>query len=426
MTKKVKNAIEGVKHIANTLDGEAREFADAIVGALEQLEADAEEHNSDEIMERINQIAEEAKAAAAEAQAAAPAEEVAERIQAVRNEVAAMLKTRKVSIVDKLDAATMLKVANAFVHSTSKKDAEKNVMSVLVENDITGISFGDVVDYALAIKQEDNDALYAELYQSPYSKFYVADLDPETATSIAKQWPGLGDGVTEKDVQELAAEGKAISTKYVYKRQRVANEVIDEIEKEGRQAEFLGSVQRELVRAVQGLIVRAILISDKVNAAGKRVNTFETIGTTTSTDLFTKVINPATPGSVDLVDIRKAADAVKYDYKVAVMSSATKLKLITRKYSNSATPILLSDDELAAQLGVSKVYTRDFISDETGLHCVIFNPQEYWVYSKKEAQVSWPTYENNTLGFLYEINCGGAIHGLESAAVVREASASSN
>lgn len=418
MSKKVKNAIESVKKIANTLDGDAREFADAIVGAIEELEADAEEHNSDELIDRINQLAEQAKSAAS-------SEEVAEKIQTVRNEIAGMLNAKKQTIADKLDKTMLLKVANAFAHSLNKKDAEANVMGVLKENDITGISFGEVVDYALAIKQEDNDELFNELYQSPYSKFFVADLDPEDAAAIAKQWNGRGVDVTEKDVQELAAEGKTIATKYVYKRQRVANEVIDEVEKEGRQSEFLNSVSRELMRAVQGLIVRAILIGDKVNAAGKRVTTFETIGTTKQSNMFTKVVAPASAGHPDLLDIRKAADAVKYDYKVAVITSDTKLALIDRRYGTGATPILLTDEELAAQLGVNKVYTRDFIADETGLHAIIFNPREYWMHSKKELEVSWPTYENNTLGFLYERNCGGAIHGLESCAVVREATGSS-
>lgn len=419
MNKKVKNAIEGVKKIANTLTGDAREFADALVGALEELEADAEEHDTDEIMARINELSEQAKSAAS-------TEEVAERIQAVRNEIAGMFSAKKQTIADKLTAAVTLQIANAFAHSHSKKEAESNVMEVLKQNDITGISFGEVVDYALAIKQEDNDELFNELTMSPASKFFVAELDPENASAIAKQWEGIKDGVTEKDIQDLAAEGKTIATKYVYKRQRVPNEVMDEIEAAGTASEFMGSVNTELMRAVQGLIVRAILIGDKVNVAGKRVTTFETIGTTKKSNLFTSVVAPASAGNVSLLDIRKAADKVKFDYKIAVLTSDTKLALITRLYAAGGTPILLSDEELAAQLGVNKVYTRDYIADEEGLHAIVFNPREYWVHSKKELQVAWPVFENNTQNFLYERNCGGAIHGMESCAVVREASASSS
>ena len=418
MSKKVKNAIEGVKKIANSLDGDAREFADAIVGAIEELEADAEEHNSDEIMARINELADQAKSAAS-------SEEVAERIQAVRNEIAGMLPQKQVKIADKFTAQVRKEVANAIMRASNDREAVENAMAVCKKNDITGITFQDVVDYTLQLKQEDNDELFAELFPAVYNRFFVGDLDPEQAEEIAKQWNGLGVMVTEKDIQELAAEGKTINTKEVYKRQRVPNAVLDDVEAAGQEAEFTGSITNELRKAVQGLIVRALLIGDKVNVAGKRVTTFETIGATKTTDLFTKVVTPAVANHPDLLDIRKAADAVKWDYKIAVMTSDLKLSLIDRRYATGGTPILLTDDELAAQLGVNKVYTRDFIADETGLHAIIFNPREYWVYTKKEREIAFPQYEKNVLNFLYERNCGGAIHGIESCAVVREASASS-
>ena len=422
--KKVKNAIEGVKKIANTLTGEAREFADALVGALEELEADAEEHDIDEIISRIDDLAASVKKQGEEA---ASTEEVAERIQAVRNEIAGMLKSNtQKTIADKFTPAVRREVANAIMKASNDREAIENAMAVCKKNDITGITFQDVVDYTLALKQEDNDELFAELFPAVYNRFFVGDLDPENAAEIAKQWNGLGVEVTEKDIQELAAEGKTINTKEVYKRQRVPNAVLDDVEAAGQEAEFTGSITTELRKAVQGLIVRAVLIGDKVNAAGKRVTTFETIGAAKQSDLFTKVIAPKVANHVDLLDIRNAADAVKFDYKIAVLTSETKLALIDRRYATGGTPILLTDEELAAQLGVNKVYTRDFIGDEEGLHAIVFNPREYWVYTKKEREIAFPQYEKNVLNFLYERNCGGAIHGIESCAVVREASASSS
>ena len=422
MKKKVKNAIEGVKKIANTLTGDAREFADALVGAIEELEADAEEHDIDEIMERIEALAADVKKTGEEA---ASTEEVAERIQALRNEIAGMHK-QAAKVADKFTPAVRREIANAIMKASSDREAIENAMAVCKKNDITGITFQDVVDYTLQLKQEDNDELFAELFPAVYNRFFVGDLDPEQAAEIAKQWNGLGVEVTEKDIQELAAEGKTINTKEVYKRQRVPNAVLDDVETAGQEAEFTGSITTELRKAVQGLIVRAVLIGDKVNVAGKRVTTFETIGATKKSDLFTKVVAPKTANKPDLLDLRKAADAVKYDYKIAVLTSELKLSLIDRRYATGGTPILLTDDELAAQLGVNKVYTRDFIGDEEGLHAIIFNPREYWVYTKKEREIAFPQYEKNVLNFLYERNCGGAIHGIESCAVVREASASSS
>ena len=400
----------------NTLSEDASAMWEEVRAAFEALAEDDAEHTIEELKNRFDEIA--AKFAEAD-------EKVAERIQAVRNELMAQMTPATKNVADKFTAEVRKDICNAITRAQNDREAVANVMEVAKKNDITGLSFANIVDYTLNVKQEDNDELYNELAQVVYNQFFVADLDEEDADHIAKQWNGLGVEVTEKDIQELAAEGKTIATKNIYKRQRVANEVIDDVQEAGQEAEFVSSITSELRRAVQGLIVRAALIGDKVNAAGKKVTTFETIGTAKTSTMFTRVIAPATPGRVDLLDIRKAADAVKYDYKIAVMSSDTKLALIDRRYATGGTPILLSDEELAAQLGVNKVYTRDFIDDETGLHAIVFNPREYWVKSKKEREIAFPQYEKNVLNYLYENNCGGAIHGLQSCAVVREASGSS-
>lgn len=411
----VVNAID-TRMKKNTLSEDAAAMWEEVRAAFEALAEDDAEHTIEELKNAFDEIA--AKFAEAD-------EKVAERIQAVRNELMAQMTPATKNVADKFTAEVRKEICNAVTRAQNDKEAVANVMEVAKKNDITGLSFANIVDYTLNVKQEDNDELYNEFAQVVYNQFFVADLDEEDAAHIAKQWNGLGVEVTEKDIQELAAEGKTITTKNIYKRQRVANEVIDDVQEAGQEAEFVGSITAELRKAVQGLIVRAALIGDKVNAAGKRVTTFETIGTKTKSDLFTKVIAPASANNVSLLDIRKAADAVKYDYKVAVMTSDTKLALIDRRYASGGTPILLSDDELAAQLGVNKVYTRDFIADETGLHAIVFNPREYWVKSKKEREIAFPQYEKNVLNYMFENNCGGAIHGLESSAVVRDASGSS-
>ena len=124
--------------------------------------------------------------------------------------------------------------------------------------------------------------------------------------------------------------------------------------------------------------------------------------------------------TASIVDFRTAAEAVKSDYKVAVITGATKIALATRLYAAGGTPIMLSDEELAGQIGVNKVYTRDFIEngDSTRL-AVIFDPRRYAVKIKKERQMSYPVWSENTLNFQVEKNIGGAIRGAQSSAVLR-------
>jgi hypothetical protein len=162
-------------------------------------------------------------------------------------------------------------------------------------------------------------------------------------------------------------------------------------------------------------------VGDTYNPNGSKVTVFETIGTKTATDLFTTVVNPATANTVTLGDLRAAAAEVKTAKKWAVVTSATKLALAEYLSAAGATPRFLTDAELAEQIGVDRVIDKDFIGEETGLHAVIFDPSEYWVKEKNVIDTPFPEYRDNRQGYIYEINMGGAIHGLKSTAVLREA-----
>ena len=72
--------IEGVKQIANTLSGEAKQFADAVIAAFESAEAEEAEHDITSLKTKIEEIA---------AQFAKKDEEVAEKLNRVKNEILA-------------------------------------------------------------------------------------------------------------------------------------------------------------------------------------------------------------------------------------------------------------------------------------------------------------------------------------------------
>ena len=90
-------------------------------------------------------------------------------------------------------------------------------------------------------------------------------------------------------------------------------------------------------------------------------------------------------------------------------------------YATGGTPMLMSREELAAKIGVDKVFKKDYLAGVEGLHAIILDPDQYWVKEKKEVDVAFPQYEKNARGFLYELNAGGIIRGLKSTAVLREA-----
>lgn len=423
MSKKVKNAIEGVKKISNTLSGDAREFADAVVGAIEQLEADAEEHGTDEIMERVNALAEEAKKAAS-------SEEVAERIQAVRNELAGMLKSNTTKVEDKFTPEVRKAIANAILEARGLEAVKNAIDKVAVANGIevrktknavTGLSYAEIIDYALQLKQENNDEIFDALYKTNRSKWFYGELDPTDPTNIAHQWSKSS--TDPKAEQTLALEGKTIATAYIYKLQSLANEDLDDARETDQEAELMRDIREELQKAVKALAVRAIFVGDAYNASGSKVTTFETIGSKTRTDLFTTVVSPAA-ATVTIADVRKAAAKVKTERKWVIVSSDLKLALSQRP--QGADSHFYTDAELAAQIGVDRVIEKDFIEELDGVSAIVFDPNAYWVKVKNTIDTPFPDYRHNRQGMVYEMNMGGAIHGLQSTAVLRKASGSSS
>ena len=423
MKKKLMNLVASMKKVANSLTEDARAQWDEMVASVQELVDSADEHNITELNDKIAEI---------EAKYAKQNEEIAERIQKLRNELSAQMQQGAKNVKDAFTPAVCKAIANAIMNSRGVRNTLESIEKVCAENGIevrkkntvTGLSYAEIIDYALQLKQENNDEIFDALYKTNRSKFFYGELDPTAPANIAKQWDKNSE--SHKAEQELALNGKAISTAYIYKLQSLANEDLDDAREAGQEAELLRDIREELMRAVKGLAVRAILVGDAVNPNGSQVTVFETIGAKTRTDLFTTVLAPAAANTVSLGDVRKAAAKVKTERKWAVMTSDLKLALSEFVYASGGTPTFLTDEELAKQIGVDRVIAKDFIGDIDGLHVVIFDPNEYWVKEKNVIDTPFPEYRDNRQGYVYEINMGGAIHGLKSTAVLRETTGSSS
>lgn len=413
--KYLTNLVASMRKVANSLTEDAKSQWDEMVAAVQELIDSDEEHDITELNDKVAEI---------EAKYAKQNQEVAERIQAVRNEVAAMVAGSK-SVKDKFTPEVRKAIVNAIMSNHGIANVLKGIDAVAVangievrkRNSVSGLTYAEIIDYALQLKQENNDEIFDACYKTNRSKFFYGELDPTNPANIAKQH---ADG-QKKAEQELALNGKALACDYVYKLQSLANADLDDAREAGQEAELLRDIREELMRAVKGLAVRAMMVGDAHNPNGSKVTVFETIGTKTATDLFTTVVNPAVANTITLADVRKTAAKVKTARKWAVMTEDLKLALATRIYAAGGTEFFFTDEELAAQLGVDRVIAKDFIGEETGLHVIVFDPNEYWVKEKNVIDTPFPEYRDNRQGYIYEINMGGAIHGLESTAILREA-----
>lgn len=407
-----KNKLNGLKELRNTLSGNAREFADEVVKAFEALEADSNEHDVTALKNAIEEIA-----AKFEQQGA----EVAEKIAKVREQIMSELRSNKMNVADKFTKEVKEAIATALMSKKYKQDAIDAVMEVAKRNDISGLTFPEIVDYALELKIDEGDFFFENLRKVQRNKFFYGELDTSDPEQIAKQWDKSS--VTAKEVQALALEGKTINTKYIYKRQRLAQEDLDAAEVAGQYAQLQKDLRQELRTMVEVGATRAILIGDTVNPVGQRITTFETIGTKTATDMFTTVLNPEVAATITISDLAKLAAAVKTERKWLVISNNSLLELRKFTYATGGTETLKSEDEIAAMIGVEKIIKKDYLDGVEGLHAIILDPDEYWVHEVKTLDLVYPEYDKNAIVFQFEKNMGGAIHGIQSTAVLREAKA---
>lgn len=409
MKKKAFN-LSGLKEYRNTLSGNAREFADEVVKAFEALEADNDEHDVTTLKDEIDKIA---------ARFAEQDKTVAEKIAKVRESIMSELRKNVVDVKSKFTKEVKNAIANALMSKKYKEDAIEAVMEVAKRNDISGLTFPEIVDYALELKIDEGDFFFEALRKVKRNKFFYGELDHTDPEQIAKQWDK--GSVTEKEVQALALNGKKISTDYIYKRQRLAQADLDAAEVAGAYGDLQRDLRQELRTMVEVGATRAILIGDTVNPEGQKITTFETIGTKKATDMFTTVINPEVAATVTLIDLARLADAVKTERKWLVIPSSLLLRIRTFQYGQGGTETLKTIQEIADAIGVERIIKKDYLASVSGLHAIVLDPDEYWVHEVKTLDLVYPEYQKNAINFQYERNMGGAIHGIQSTAVLREA-----
>lgn len=402
------------RRVADAFSERGKEAADAIRALIDELEQSEVEVDEEALAEKIKEVLEASEPSTKTEEAIANA--IAKRMQAITNTVKGK----------DLTPAVKNQISAAILRAHGKEEVKNEVQKVLVKNDVTGLTFEDVVDYAIVESWGDLNPIFAKLHKTMYTKFFYNAQELKTAALLAKQWDKTGE--SEKVIQELAATGKTITTRYIYKRQQLAQEDLDEIEKAGELSNFLRFINEELDRMIVNTIVMVILVGDTVNDLADRVTTFETIGSKTESDVFTTVKNPA-GASITLKDLRGLCDAVKNPNskdKVLVLATTLLSQVSEFKYSQNGSIMYRSTDEIAKMLGVAEVIECDLMDadgTEDGVFAICFIPDGYWYNEKNAIQVAYPKYEENVMNYQKERNIGGAIHDLYSSAVLKAAAA---
>ena len=406
------------KQINDTLTGEkSQELKDALTSLIAELDSSEVEVDEKAFAEKVGELIKNYMTDPEAEVHAAVANAIAEKFKAIKDSIQS-------TAGDKISVKVKNEIANAIIFGNAgdKAGIKNSVDQILVKNGVTGLEFGQTIDYMISTKWEDLNPLLAKMKKTFISKFFYSTDAMNAVGVIAKQWDKNG-GV-EKSIQALTTTPKEISTAYAYVRQNVNQEDLDDIAEVGQESAFLSWINNELDLHLANTIVMAILVGDTINAVGKRLNKFETIATKTVTDAFTVVQNPAVALTVTVTDIRTMVDKLYNPTgkpKTLVIKQSLLTALSAYKYATGGDTHYRSLEEMKGQFGVEDIYVTDMLSNVAGVHAVVMIPDGYWYKEKKQISVSWPTYEENQLNFMKERNIGGKIHDLLSTAVLKEA-----
>lgn len=217
---------------------------------------------------------------------------------------------------------------------------------------------------------------------------------------------------TEKAIQELTISPKTISTSYIYKRQEITQEDLDDLMDAGNYDEFLEFITLELRRHVEDSIIGNII--GGAFSQDYTVSKYErfVIGETNSN--FTTVKTKTQSGSSDYTyittaNVQEMCDtAIKTNIKWLVIHPAD-----FRTLMDDAG--VYSENALATLIGVDHIFQTNLA--ERG-KVVCLDPTQYVIKVKNEINIAYPAYEFNKMNMQYEINGGGIIKGLKSSAML--------
>ena len=387
------------KQIKNELTEDAAELRRSLLDLLDELDNAEVEVDEEELASRVRELID-----------AYNRDEDAEVPAAVANAIAARVKALQNAMPssEKMTPAIKNQIAAAILRSRGKEDVQNSIDKVLVKNGISGLSFNDVIDFAVNDNWGTSDELFQALRKVPFSKFFYTSQDFNDADAVAHGWDKTS--VTEKEIQALTVTGKTISTQYIYKRQQIAFEDLDSIEESGDTARFLRWLDEELDRQIINAII-AVMLGNTTDFTD--ITTIESLPGAGTSDAFRTAVTVSDAAHVTFVEARSIADAVATGRgaKWMVMTQAQLTELAAFVYASGGDTVYRSKEDLAAMLGVDRIYVTD-----KAIGVICFVPDEYWVKEKNAMQVSYPKYEFNVMNYQRERNIGAAIHGLKTVA----------
>lgn len=394
------------KQIKNELTEDAAELRRSLLDMLDELAAAEVEIDEEELASRVRELIDAYNRDEENEVPASVANAIAKKMVGLQN---SMPKS------EKLTPAIKNQISAAILKARGREDIHNAVNAVLVKNGISGLEFEETVDYAISTNWGENNRLFNALRKTPFSKFFYSAQDVIDSGVQAHGWAKTSE--VSKIVQAITALKKSIATQYIYKRQQVALEDLDDMREVNGETTFLQWLNDELDNQIVNTIIAVMTGALPLTGQGATdITTIEPLMGQGSTDAFrTAVTTAATAASgLEITDIRAIADAVANPYgkaKWLLIDQATLTQISAFVYASGGDTTYHRIDDLKGMLGVDEIYVTSLATTP-----IVFLPDGYWIKEKNSLEVVYPMWQDNIMNYQKERNVGGAVHDLKSVA----------
>lgn len=170
---------------------------------------------------------------------------------------------------------------------------------------------------------------------------------------------------------------------------------------------------------------RAILVGDgRLSTSPDKINSIDPIARTTSDNWVT--VSQRDSSNYQLIqDLRAMVDNVDNEMGeeiILFLSKEDKTAVAEYLHATGGSYRYSTDAEIAAQLGVSEIYTTPLLGSANtyDYQAIAFMPEKYVLIGQDDYKLdTWQNYENNTTGYRLEKFAGGAPEGLKMGAVMK-------
>jgi len=311
--------------------------------------------------------------------------------------------------------------AEAIRNSKTGDEFRANWNAKLVENGFTITEGSESAFLPEAVKGQINDLWnrnadwLKDLNNTGAKKFYVRHntSEQDAENSRAKGWK-KGD---TKVGQTINFAAKLLSPQFIYKIQEIDLQTRFESDEA-----LISYVLGELVDQILYEIKRAILVGDGRDVSSDyKINSFEAIAKS-STDAYT-VVSTETENGFLVDDMRAMVDSIENpnNKPIYVFMDKASLRTLSRvQASETSTPVYIPTEQVAEQIGASKIITTDLLGSD--YKAIGFIPGEYYLVGESilnpVLMTAHDIYKNVDI-YRYECVAGGGINAMKSSAVLK-------